>query len=82
MFVKLLVLLISNVFVSFSVLVWCRSLAQKCGLQGGSEQRTNLALVSVLEHKGAVIERTYNRVRRDKSQGTRDRAHCARQQDP
>jgi hypothetical protein len=38
MFVKLLALLISNVFVSFSVLFCCKSLASKCGLKGGKEQ--------------------------------------------
>ena len=33
MFVKLLVLLFYNVFVSFSVLVCSRSLTEKCGLR-------------------------------------------------
>ena len=73
MFVKLLALLISNVFVSFSVLMCCRSLAWKCGLKDGIEQRTNLVLISALE-------RTCDRARRDKieractrAQGTRDR---------
>ena len=55
MFVKLLALLISSVLVSFNVLVCCRSLAQKCGLKGEIEQRTNLVLVSALKRKGAAI---------------------------
>ena len=58
MFVKLLALLISNVFVSFSALVCYRSLARRCGLNGGIEQRTNLIPGSALECKGAAIERT------------------------
>jgi hypothetical protein len=33
MFVKLLTLLFFNVFVSFSVLLCCRSLIEKCGLK-------------------------------------------------
>ena len=57
MFVKLLVLLISNIFVSFSVLVCYRSLARKCGLKGGIKQRANLVPVSPLERKDAAIER-------------------------
>ena len=57
MFVKLLTLLISNIFISFSVLVCCRSLARRCGLKGGIEQRTNLVPVSVLKSKSATIER-------------------------
>jgi hypothetical protein len=60
MFVKLLALVIYNIFVSFSILVCCRSLARKCGLKGGIEQRTNLVLASVLECKGTAIERTYD----------------------
>jgi hypothetical protein len=35
MFVKLLVLLFANVFVSLFVLLCCRSLASKHGLKGG-----------------------------------------------
>ena len=62
MFVKLLVLLFSNVLFSFSVLVFCRSLAQKCCLKGRIEQRTNLVLVSVLERNGAAIEREETRL--------------------
>ena len=72
MFVKLLVMLISNVLVSFSVLVCCKSLAWKYGLKGEIEQRTNLVSVSALE-------RTCDQARRDKieracarAQGTRD----------
>ena len=56
MVIKLLALLISNVFDSFSVLLCCRSLAQWCDLKGGIEQRTNLVPVSALERKGAAIE--------------------------
>ena len=50
-------LLISNVFVNFSVLVCCRLLARKYGLKGGIEQRTNLVPVSALKRKGAAVER-------------------------
>ena len=57
MFVKLLALLISNIFVSFSVLVCCRSLARIYGLKDGIEQRTNMVPVSALEGKGAALER-------------------------
>ena len=76
MFVRLLVLLISNVFVSFSGLVCCRSLHSNYSLKGGIEQRTNMVPVSVLEHKGAAIKRTYDRARRDKIEHKiRDRAY-------
>jgi hypothetical protein len=37
MFVKLLALLISNVLVSFSVLLCCRSLTSICGLKGEND---------------------------------------------
>ena len=66
MFVKLLALLISKVFVSFSILVCCRSLARRCGLKGGIEQRINLGSISALERKGVAIERTCDQARRDK----------------
>ena len=41
-------------------------MARKCGLNGGIEQRTNLVLIRVLERKGATIEHTYDRERKDK----------------
>ena len=47
MFVKLLVLLFSNVFISFSVLVCSSSLTEKCGL------RVEISIgvpVNVIEH--------------------------------
>jgi hypothetical protein len=47
MFVKLLVLLFSNVFVSFSVLVCSRSFNKKCSLK---------VLVSAIEPKHDAIE--------------------------
>jgi hypothetical protein len=37
MFVKLLALLISNVLVSFSVLLCCKSLTSICGLKGEND---------------------------------------------
>ena len=49
MFVKLLALLISNVFVSFSVLLCCKSLASKYGLKGGIDQNAHLVSASALE---------------------------------
>ena len=61
MFVKLLALLIFNVFVSFSVLVCYRFLARKCCLKDGIEQRTNMVLVSALECKGAALKREETR---------------------
>ena len=78
MFVKLLALLISNVFVSLSVLVCCRSFARRCGLKGGIEQRTNMVPVSALECKGAGIKHTCSRARRDKIMRASDRAHKPR----
>jgi hypothetical protein len=56
MFVKLLVLLFSNVFVSFSVLMCCRSLMEKCGLKGGINQKEDLVPISALEHMDSAIE--------------------------
>jgi hypothetical protein len=56
MFVKLLVLLFSNVYVSFSVLMCCRSLTKKCGLKGGINQKEDLVPISALEHMDSAIE--------------------------
>ena len=42
MFVKLLALLISNIFVSFSVLLCCRSLASICGLKGENDLKVKI----------------------------------------
>jgi hypothetical protein len=49
MFVKLLTLLISNVCISFSVLLCCRSLASKYGLKGGIGQNEDLIPANALE---------------------------------
>jgi hypothetical protein len=38
-FIKLLTLLFSNVYVSFYVFVCCRSLREKMRLKGGNKQR-------------------------------------------
>jgi hypothetical protein len=71
MFVKLLAFLFSNVFVSFSVLLCCRSLASKWSLKGGNEQRKNWSLLvrssaqsqrssaTVIECTEPAIKRTY-----------------------
>ena len=50
MFVKLLVLLFSNVFASFSVLLCCRSWVLKSGSKGGIKQGRELAPISAIEH--------------------------------
>jgi hypothetical protein len=52
MFVKLLILLFSNVFVSFTVLVCYGMLNRKCGLKG------ELGPVSAIDCTRATIERT------------------------
>jgi hypothetical protein len=49
MFIKLLTLLISNVFISFIVLLCCRSLASICDLKGEKEQNEDLAPESALK---------------------------------
>jgi hypothetical protein len=56
MFVKLLVLLFSNVFVSFSVLMCYKSLTKKCGLNGGINQKEDLVPVSALERTDSMIK--------------------------
>ena len=56
MFAKLLALLLSNVFVSFSVLLYCRSLASKCDLKGENKQWKKLVHVSVINGTRAAIE--------------------------
>jgi hypothetical protein len=58
MFVKLLVLLFSKIFVSFSVLLCCRSLASKCGLKGGKNQKKDPVPASVLKCIDTAIEHT------------------------
>jgi hypothetical protein len=55
MFVKFLVLLFSNVFVSFNVLVCSRLLNRKCGLKG------ELVLVSAIDRTRATIKCTCDR---------------------
>jgi hypothetical protein len=49
MFIKLLALLIFNVFVSFIVLLCCRLLASICDLKGEKEQNEDLAPGSALK---------------------------------
>jgi hypothetical protein len=61
MFVKLLTLLFSNVFVSFNILLYHRSLPLKCGLKGGINQKEDLVPVSALECTIVAIKRTYDR---------------------
>jgi hypothetical protein len=61
MFVKLLTLLFSNICVSFSVLVCCRSLVWKCGLKGGIKQKEDVVPVSALDHTRPTIERAKTR---------------------
>ena len=58
MFVKLLVLLFSYVFVSFSVLLCCKYLAWKCGLKGGIKQKEDVVPVSALNRTGTAIKHT------------------------
>jgi hypothetical protein len=70
MFVKLLVLLFSNVFISFSVLLCCRSLASKYGLKG------DLVPVIAIDRIRAAIEPTYDRAKHYKIQRI-----CSRAQD-
>ena len=57
MFVKLLVILFSYVFVSFSVLLCCKTLTWKYGLKGVIKQKENVVLVSVLDRTRTAIER-------------------------
>ena len=65
MFVELLALLISNAFVSFSVL-WCyRSLASKGGLKGGIGQNEDLVPANALER--TMCDRTIERVNLDQA---------------
>jgi hypothetical protein len=49
MFVKLIALLISNVYISFSVLLCCISLALKCGLKGRIGQNEDPVPASAIE---------------------------------
>jgi hypothetical protein len=49
MFVKILTLLFSNIYFSFSVLLCCRSLVSKCDLKGGIGQNAHLVPANALE---------------------------------
>ena len=67
MFVKLLALLFSNVFVSFNILLCCRSLASKCGLKGENKQRKIWSLLvrsstQMLRLSAPVIEPSVTRL--------------------
>jgi hypothetical protein len=68
MFVKLLVLLFSNVFISFSVLLCCRSLVSKYGLKG------DLVPVIAIDRTRAAIKPTCDRAKHYKIQRTYARA--------
>ena len=76
MFVNLLILLFSYVFISFSVLLCCKSLTRKCSLKGGIKQKEDVVPISALNRTRTSIEQVETRLSvptlEPKSQ---DRAH-------
>jgi hypothetical protein len=73
MFVKLIALLISNVYISFSVLLCCMSLALKCGLKGRIGQNEDPVPASALERTSAI-----ECIALEPSRQDRERLHRAR----